>query len=50
VRDFAVGSDIVLVVFVSRAPRELRPVYVNGDLMFGTYKRNREGDYRCVPR
>lgn len=50
VRDFAVSSDIVIVVFVSRAPRELRPVYVNGDLMFGTYKRNREGDYRCVPR
>lgn len=50
VRDYACGDSTVLVVAVPRAPRELRPVYVNGDLMGGTYKRNWEGDYRCVPR
>ena len=50
VEDFEVGGDTVLVVSVPRAPRELRPVYVNGDLMHGSYKRNWEGDYHCAPR
>lgn len=50
VTDYEVGGDAVLVVTVPRAPRELRPVHLNGDLMGGTFKRNWEGDYHCVPR
>lgn len=50
VEELEVGGDTVLVVSVPRAPRELRPVYVNGDLMRGTFKRNWECDYHCAPR
>ena len=50
VEDYTVGEGVVLVVHVPRAPRELRPVHVNDDLMRGTYKRNWEGDYHCAPR
>lgn len=35
VRDYALGDSAVLVVTVPRAPRELRPIYVNSDLMGG---------------
>lgn len=50
VHDYDLGGCAALVVAVPRAPRELRPVHVNGDLIGGTYKRNWEGDYRCAPR
>lgn len=30
-----------------RAERRQRPVYINGNPLTGTYKRNYEGDYRC---
>jgi predicted HTH transcriptional regulator len=50
VHDYELGCSAVLVVTVPRASRELRPIYVNGDLMGGAYKRNWEGDYRCAPR
>lgn len=32
---------------VPRADYRVRPVFINGDLMRGTYKRNNEGDYHC---
>ena len=40
------GRDIIAIK-VPRAPREVRPVYVGGDPMTGTYRRRGEGDYRC---
>ncbi len=42
------GKHIVA-IRVPRAPRSLRPVYIDGDPIKGTYRRNGEGDYRCTP-
>ena len=36
-----------IVVNVPRADRHQRPVYINGDIDSGTYRRNSEGDYHC---
>lgn len=37
----------LVVVTVPRADRHRRPVYINGSMENGTYKRNGEGDYHC---
>ena len=41
------GTQLI-VVDVPRADRHLRPVYVNGNPMTGTYRRDHKGDYRCA--
>lgn len=43
------GPVDILVISVPRAPRELRPVFVGGNPLSGTYRRNGEGDYCCSP-
>ncbi len=40
------GKDVV-VIHVPRAIYEERPVYINNNLMRGTYHRRHEGDYHC---
>ena len=40
------GKDVV-VIHVPRAIYEERPVYINNNLMRGTYRRRHEGDYHC---
>ena len=46
----AAGDEVsVVVVEVPRADRLLRPVFVGGNPLTGTYRRNGEGDYRCKP-
>lgn len=40
------GRDLLLIE-VRRATRAQRPVFVNGNPLTGTYKRNFEGDYHC---
>lgn len=40
------GNEIVA-VFVPRADRRERPVYIGSDPLTGTYLRDGEGDYRC---
>ena len=42
------NGSVILVVNVPRAQRERRPVYINGDIFSGTYKRNSSGDYHCT--
>lgn len=37
----------LIVIDVPRAEREKRPVYINGNMNNGTYRRNGEGDYHC---
>jgi predicted HTH transcriptional regulator len=37
----------IIVMEVPRADRHYKPVYINGNPMDGTYRRNGEGDYRC---
>lgn len=50
-------ADVVAVPFdrhklvcihVPRATRHQRPVFINGNPLLATYKRNYEGDYRCT--
>ncbi len=40
------GKTVIL-VSVPRAERRRRPVFVNGSIDNGTYRRNGEGDYHC---
>lgn len=43
------GRHIVSIT-VPRADRRCRPVYVEGDVLRGTYRRSGEGDYHCTPQ
>ena len=47
VRIAEVDGKRIIAIEVPRARRSLRPVYIGGDPMTGTYRRNGEGDYRC---
>lgn len=40
------GKTIIL-INVPRASKDRRPVYINGSVENGTFKRNGEGDYHC---
>lgn len=48
VRIAAVSDRKVLIIPVPRATRMQRPVFLHGNPLTGTYKRNFEGDYRCT--
>ena len=39
----------ILLFFIPRASRELRPIYCTLNPDNGTYKRNKEGDFKCTP-
>ncbi len=47
VRTENAGGDRIIVITVPKASRGIRPVYVGGSMMNGTYRRSGEGDYRC---
>lgn len=49
VQTYQVGEDTIMVIYVPRAKREQKPIYVGEDMFKGTYRRNWEGDYRCTP-
>lgn len=38
----------LIVISVPRADYTIRPVFINNNLLRGTYKRNHEGDYHCT--
>ena len=42
------GKHIISITVPKADPR-CRPVYVDGDVLRGTYRRSGEGDYRCTP-
>lgn len=42
-----IGQARIIRINVPRARREDRPVYINGNPIGGTYRRNFEGDYQC---
>ncbi len=44
-----VNGNRIIVIEVPRASRFEKPVYINGDMIGGTYRRNGEGDYKCTP-
>ena len=39
---------MIIVIHVPAARREQKPVYINGDMFGGTFRRNWEGDYHCT--
>lgn len=41
------GKDTIIVINVPQADRHFKPVYINGNIMSGTFKRSHEGDYHC---
>ena len=49
VREVEYEGYPVLMVAVRPAPRELRPVYINNNIMTGSFRRNADGDYHCTP-
>ena len=44
----AVDGKNIIVIDIPRAARSYRPVYIDGNPVTGTYRRNGEGDYRCT--
>lgn len=43
----AVQGNQVIIIQVPSADRSDRPIYINNNLMNGTYRRNGDGDYHC---
>lgn len=43
-----VDGKNIIVISIPRAQRYDRPVYIEGNPLSGTYRRNGEGDYRCT--
>ena len=41
------GGKAIIAINVPRADYTIRPIYINGNLSKGTFKRNHEGDYHC---
>ena len=48
VQILTLGGKKVLRIEVPRAPRRLRPVFIHGNPLTGTYKRFHEGDHHCA--
>ena len=43
-----VNGNHIIVIYVPRADRAYKPVYIAGNPISGTYRRNGEGDYHCT--
>ena len=41
------NNHVIMAIHVPKAKREQKPVYINGDVFNGTFRRNWEGDYHC---
>ena len=41
------NNHVIMAIHVPKAKREQKPVYINGDMFNGTFRRNWEGDYHC---
>ena len=48
VEPYEVGEDLILVIKVPLADRQVKPVYINDDMFGHTFRRNSEGDYHCT--
>lgn len=48
IESFEVNGDVILAIHVPKASRQDKPVFINGDMFKGTFRRNHEGDYRCT--
>lgn len=43
-----IGGKRIVVIRVPRAQRSDKPVYIDGNPLSGSYRRNGEGDYKCT--
>ena len=48
VESYEVNGDVILAIYMPRARREDKPVYIDGDMFKGTFRRDGEGDYHCT--
>lgn len=48
VQTYQVGEDTIMVIYVPKAKREQKPIYIGENMFKGTYRRNWEGDYHCT--
>ena len=48
VKTYDKNGDVIMVIYIPRANRQMKPVYINNNLWDGTYRRNWEGDYHCT--
>ena len=48
VETYEYNEDTIMAIYVPKARREDRPVYINNNLFRGTFRRNGEGDYHCT--
>ncbi len=48
VRIHDIDGKRIVAIEVPRAQRTDKPIYINGDLFQGTYRRNGDGDYKCT--
>ncbi len=48
IETYELNGDLIITIYVPRAGREFKPVYINNDLFGGTFRRNHEGDYHCT--
>ena len=44
------GGKMVVCIHVPMADYRMKPVYLNGNVYKGTYRRNHEGDFHCTDR
>lgn len=45
----SIDGNQIICISVPRAPRELRPIYINNNPLSGTYVRRYEADQKCLP-
>ena len=45
---YEIDGDAIIVIHVPTASRNQKPVFVNGDMYKGSFKRTYEGDYHCT--
>ena len=43
-----IDGNHIIVIHIPRADRAYKPVYIDGNPVSGTYRRNGEGDYHCT--
>jgi ATP-dependent DNA helicase RecG len=48
VSSLTINNRTVICIQIPQASRQQRPIYINGNPIGGTFKRNYEGDYRCT--
>ncbi len=45
---YEVGEEVIFAIYVPRARREDKPVYLNDDMFGHSFRRNSSGDYHCT--